>query len=196
MRKSLLYIVLYLLVLLLLVCFALSKPCGYFRWPVKTLSDPVAQSINFNALQVSFSQFLNFDILTTVNSVTKRLPDEFQTYRILCKILRFTTELDGDIHIVVCSPYSEDSVFICELPAVVGCPEIENSFYFRYFKNSFDSLNLVKTSTFRGWSFYYGSDLFWITGVLFHDVSHSVSKGHAPHFIELHPVLSIIRKVN
>jgi hypothetical protein len=161
--------------------------CGTERWPVKTLSDPAADQVNFTPKSTAVTT-LRDKPAPHVGSNTPRIKGvETTTWKVRAKLLEFAREDDHDIHLVIGAASSPAKTMIVEFPDV-NCPGARSSAKKAEMKQARDDLTAkcgAASSSFHDLS---GSAT--ITGVGFFDVIHGQT-GVAPNGIELHPVLAL-----
>jgi hypothetical protein len=178
--------------------------CGEFRWPVKTMSDPSADSVNLNPNRATVSTLASKP--RTVNgrktgrrlTVGKQTPRttaaEFRTYRVRATLsqARHVAERDRDIHLVILDPSKNDpkdelARMIVELPDVRCSGAADSASPIRtLMRTAREDLehDCGKLPT----KFVRLSGTATITGVGFWDARHG-QNGIAQNGIELHPVL-------
>jgi hypothetical protein len=171
-----------------------DKDCnGFFRWDVKTLTDPggvglLSATISDEALShlVLVHPPKHFFILSKKDGRLPRYHDESVAVKVVAIIVSVKTERDQDLHIFMKSPDS-DKTMIGEIP-YPGCP-------------IFDSLpELRQVYTAARQQLQQVTDLLKstnkpvkveITGVPFWDARHWWLRGGARNGREIHPVLSV-----
>jgi hypothetical protein len=176
---------------------------GSYRWDVKTLSDkPGAGSVDFKPADIkptTVAKLRSDDPITAITPSTPRRPDERTVYKVTARLVKAKIEYtpgdmkgDEDIHLVIAEPGKPKLMMVAEFPKGHCIPE-SNSKQAKVMEaaraafikacgqpplGSFKTFPTTATAT--------------ITGVAFFDVKHNGTgpDGAAPHFRELHPVLS------
>jgi hypothetical protein len=166
--------------------------CGSERWAVKTLSDPAASSVNFQATATTVDALRAKMVAPTAFGTPRRPPVETTTYRVHARLVEARLEADKDIHLVIADPSNAAHTMIVELPNPV-CDGVTSSIkkaQITAARTAFITkcgLPPAYPTPFRQ---LHGTAT--ITGVGFIDVAHSSpQEGVGPHNLELHPVLSI-----
>jgi hypothetical protein len=160
--------------------------CGGFRWPVKTLSDPGAMSVDYTPTPTTVDRLRSLPPPRGLRASTPRLqPTEYRTFRIRATLVRAKIAGDHDIHAVVAQPRRPRHTMIVEFPYVYcnGAAKSPKRAAMHAARRRFIAAcgsirdNFV---TLRGTA--------TISGVGFWDKIAGQS-GRAPNGIELHPVL-------
>lgn len=158
--------------------------CGVERWPIKTMSDPGAASVNLTAHATTIAALRARTAPAATLGATRIAPVEKTTYRVHARLVEFKIEADSDVHLVVADP-STGGTMIVEFPSpsclaappagikqkitaarsalIQACGQPSTSHF----------THIIGTAT--------------ITGVGFWDFKHGQT-GVAPNAIELHPV--------
>lgn len=159
--------------------------CSGYRWPVKTLSDPAAQSVNLTPKDTTIAALQSFP----AHRGGPRIGGiETQTWKLSnVRLTGYRYQADGDVHLIATD--GAGRTIIAELPnskCTQGAPpaaraQIEAarmSFLNAYAKDTMPGLHQIQgTAT--------------ISGVGFLDFAHTPAEpGAAPNGVELHPVLS------
>lgn len=164
-----------------------AATCGVERWPVKTLSDPAADQVNFTPKSTSVGT-LRDKSAPHVGGRTPRIEGvETTTWKVRAKLLEFAREDDHDIHLVIGAVTSPSKTMIVEFPDA-GCPGARSSAKKAEMKQARD--DLISKCGAASSSFHDLTGSATITGVGFFDVIHGQT-GVAPNGIELHPVLAV-----
>ena len=161
-----------------------SRFCGLERWPVKTLTDPAAVSVNFRLVASTVDRLRRLRV-PRVRARTPRIRVvETTTYRIRVRLLAMKREPDHDIHLVVASPRTGRTMIV-EFPdrrCTAGAVRRRQMTAARAAIER--ACGRPPTMFFRRLT---GSAT--ITGVGLVDTIHG-QKGIAPNGIELHPALA------
>ncbi len=159
--------------------------CGVWRWPVKTLTDPLRRTVDFAAVRKSVLRLRRLTPPESLNSTTPRLRGvERRTYDVRAQVVEAKIEDDGDIHLVIASRTYRHRTMIVEFPnprCVASSFKRDRMAAAR--REVLDACGSFSTSSFttlRG--------NVRIKGVGFWDEIHGQT-GVAPNGIELHPVL-------
>ncbi len=159
--------------------------CGVERWPVKALTDPDADQVNFHPKTTTVNALRS---LTRPSPLGARIPGvETTTYRVSARLIEMKLESDSDIHLVISAPTSTRRTMIVEFPSG-SCTRGASTTARRKMSAArralIDACGSAKTSSF--------TDLTGratVTGVGFWDFKHGQT-GVAPNAIELHPVVA------
>lgn len=177
----------------LIVCFLLisAGPCGSWRWSVKIGSDLKGNYIDSVPIIFSYDSLRAHDVITFYKSNSPRQFDEFEFVKYRCRLIRYKTELDGDIHLFVSSPDNNNFSTVCEIPNPQKCIDVKNGLFSRLVSNCRDFIFSKKCFWVNGWYIFSKQDIFFVYGMLFHDARHAHCDGHMPNFLEIHPVFRI-----
>ncbi|MEX1046983.1 MAG: hypothetical protein WD757_00825 [Actinomycetota bacterium] len=160
--------------------------CGEWRWGVKTLSDPDASKVDFDAKRMNVRELLELSPPGSLSSDTPRLDGiEFETIKIRARLITASLSANHDVHLVISTKTRPYNRMIVEFPHP-DCPGASKSFHrdamvrarrqilreCESIEHSFEPLEGKAT----------------ITGVGFFDSVHG-QRGVAPNGIELHPAL-------
>jgi hypothetical protein len=164
-----------------------STACGKERWPVKTLTDPAAASVDLTHPSVTTVEKLRrLRKPATLGNTTPRLPPvETQSYRVKVLLMSMIKEDDRDIHLVVADPTVGGSMIV-EFPdeSCTGAASIQARQLMAEARSAIAATcggePGRKVVTLRGEAL--------MTGVGFFDKLHGQG-GLAPNGIELHPVI-------
>ena len=91
-----------------------SVRCGVERWPVKTLTDPAARSVNLVPERATVAELNALPAPTLPADNTTRLPNERQADRVTATLVKYKLESDEDIHVVLADG---GKTMIAELPS-------------------------------------------------------------------------------
>ncbi len=168
---------------------------GKWRWPVKTLSDDLASSVNFTP-KLKTVAYLNglSKPAVTINIGSKNVPrqpgPERKTYRVEAALVKMKREDDGDYHLVIADPgHLSGKRMVVEFPdakcdgaatskkraAMAAARKALKDGCKKTPPSSFKSGMLEGTAT--------------VTGVGFFDFLHAGDQ--AKNGIELHPVIGL-----
>jgi hypothetical protein len=163
--------------------------CGEWRWPVKTLSDPLAGKVHYKDILNRKVPFLRgLPAPGGLSTDTPRLPGvERRVYRIHVALLKAKVEDDHDIHLVVAGPAAKSKTMIVEFPSV-KCQGAATSNHRPAMARARNAL-LADCGSIGSSSFVSLKGTATLTGVGFWDEKHGQT-GVAPNGIELHPILS------
>jgi hypothetical protein len=170
------------LLALLIPSSSAAQHCGKERWPVKTLVDDDASSVEFHAEPTTVSELLAIPAPETQLPQATRLdPTELTVFRVRAVLTLVKKETDGDYHLVIADPDDPEATMIAEVPNP-GCAS--GSGYEATFKKLRALLTpLLKLKTVER--------TIEIDGVGFFDFLHNQT-GVARNGIELHPVVRIV----
>ena len=163
--------------------------CGSERWPVKTLSDADAASVNLAAQPATIQALRALPTPSELPQNRRIRPTELETFMVTGRMVEFKLENDHDIHIVLADPNDPRATMIAEV-VDVSCSGANQSSATARMKGARDSFRALFGEPQP--SFRRAGDLVTITGVGFFDSVHGQT-GVAPNGIELHPVLEIGR---
>jgi hypothetical protein len=163
--------------------------CGVERWPVKTLSDPDATTID-----VSRAQTVSIKDLNLLAAHCGSLPDartyapEFQVYETTGKIVVVRTEDDRDYHMALADLAEPNYTIVTESPdpacgGAVRSPLRQTLIAAR---SAFDSI-----IGGRSFSSLVGTTI-RVRGVGFYDFNHGQT-GRSESCLELHPIVAMER---
>lgn len=166
------------------------KPCGVERWAVKTLSDPAAKKVNFNA-QYTTIQSLTSEKRPVAGKAAlpnnRISPLEYKTFKISALVVGYKLESDRDFHVVLAD--SAGRTMVAEIPDP-QCDGAKSSDHAADYQAARSALIHLLGSAQQG-QFKPGNNMaITITGVGFFDAVRG-QIGGAPNGVELHPVLSI-----
>jgi predicted phosphodiesterase len=169
------------------------KKCrGYFRWDVKTLTDPLGEKVLSTACVdttiedlVSAKRPGGMCLLSAKAARMARRVDEMQLVRVRAWVRRYNIQRDQDYHILVSS--GEGTQMVCEIPdprceVFTGFPGLAD-----IFKNARDEFSPVITRL----NTENQPVEVELIGVPFWDARHWWLRGTAKNGRELHPVISV-----
>jgi hypothetical protein len=166
------------------IVFRGATACGVERWSVKTGLDRDARLVNARTSIPSTIGALRSLAAPIFPPLTRRVrPTETTVFTVGATLLRYRTEGDSDIHLVIAD--SGGRTMIAEIPHP-DCVGVSSPFLqaIRTTRRSFDS-------RFHPQPFWQRPNIkVQVTGVGFFDFKHGQS-GVAPNAIELHPVLRL-----
>jgi hypothetical protein len=167
---------------------AVARYCGSERRPVKTLSDPEAQKLDFQ-----FATTVTVEKMVTLSppSYSENRPRssiETMAFRIRALVYGYKEESDGDLHVVLKGVWGQTMVI--EFPSSECLAHSASAAQIRAARADFE-----KTFPHRSSKFVVVADrvLVEVVGVGFFDKVHG-QRGVAPNGIELHPVLLFRKK--
>ena len=170
------------------VLTAHAVTCGVERWPVKTLSDANADTVNFAPTPATVAQLRALPAPGSLPAASRITPTELTTYAVTANVTKFKREDDEDIHVVISDLNDPTQTMIVEFPDAVNCDGASSSTHAAEMKAARSALTArygtAPTSSFKSLS---GTATF--VGVGFFDFKHGQT-GVAPNAIELHPIVS------
>jgi hypothetical protein len=157
-----------------------TATCGVERWPVKTLTDRDRARVVL-AARTATIRYLG-SLAPNAGGQSTRSPLETRSYAVTASLTKVKRETDSDYHLVLTQGGAS---MIAEMP-FVGCdPGARARFRMALARSALDAT--LAGPVGRSWRS--AKALVRVTGVLFFDFPHGQS-GHAPNFVELHPVTS------
>jgi len=154
--------------------------CGVDRWPVKTLTDRDRARVVLAARPASI-RYLG-SLPPNPGGQSTRGPLERRTYAVTATLTKVKREADSDYHLVLSEGRAS---MIAEMP-FLGCDRGARArVRIAVARSALDAA--LRGPVGRSWR--HAELLVRVTGVLFFDFGHGQS-GHAPNFVELHPVTS------
>jgi hypothetical protein len=153
--------------------------CGVERWPVKTLTDPAARTVNLVARPATVAGMNALPAPKLPSNNTTRLPSERQAYRITATLVKYKLEADQDVHIVLAGG---GKTMIAEMPSV-NCDAGARARYAMLVARRRLETRYGRASD--RWTYVYQRAT--ATGMRFFDFNHGQS-GIADNAVELHPV--------
>jgi hypothetical protein len=171
---------------------------GSYRWDVKTLTDTRAGKVNFKLADVkstTVALLRDDDPVTAITPSTARRPDELTVYKLTARLVKAKIEFSGtngdeDIHLVIAEPGKPKLMMVAEFPKGRCIPESNSKKAKAMDKARAAFIKACGTPPLGHFKTLHGTAT--ITGVGFFDVKHNGTgpDGAAPHFREIHPVLS------
>jgi len=158
--------------------------CGTERWPVKTGTDADAWSVDlWDVWPTSVAEMVAWPRPRSFPDNNRIDPYEFYIWTVNATLVEFKRETDLDYHLVLADDQGNTLVAEMPDPGCVGdgspfADAIANA------RAEFDAAFHVTTT------FQYAYVPVQVTGVAFFDIAHGQT-GHAPNYVELHPVLDI-----
>jgi hypothetical protein len=159
--------------------------CGVERWPVKTLTDSMANQVNLVPRTTTVRALRHLPRPDSAPQDARVRPVETTTYRVRARLVESRFEDDSDFHLVI-ADLRTGGTMIVEFPAFscagTAAPALRRR------------MQAARLAFIRACGFPSASDFdqlrgtATITGVGFFDYDHGQS-GVAPNAIELHPVL-------
>ncbi len=160
---------------------AARNGCGVERWAVKTLTDPLAASVNLTPATSSVADLAKLP--KAPKNATGRLPQEMQAFHIDAQLRSVKLEADGDFHLVL---DSGGQSMIAEAPdPACASGSLIAAEIGKVRQQIIMACGQPSASSFKPCP----HDV-WITGVAFLDFLHGQT-GVAPNGVELHPILDL-----
>jgi hypothetical protein len=166
------------------VALALAPPassCGSERWPVKTLTEPDAGSVDFSHPHRATVAALGA-LPVQAGGQDSRSLTERRVYSVGATLLKAKREEDGDYHLVLRDGRAS---MIAESPDSACTRGAQHRFAMFRARRKLDAVLGQLNSHWR----YVGLRV-RIVGVLFFDRPHG-QRGHAPNYAELHPITAL-----
>ena len=169
---------------------------GGKRWAIKTLTDAAATSVRYEHPVVTTVAALAAQTPEApIEGNTKRLPSETAVYEVTAKLVKAkisydpsTNKGDQDTTLVIADP-STGATMVAELPKG-GCAPESTSIKAKKMDNARQAF-VAACGTPPAGHFRTLHGTAKITGVGFFDLDHGKAQtGRAPHYRELHPLLS------
>ncbi|MDA8093431.1 MAG: hypothetical protein M0T84_05865 [Betaproteobacteria bacterium] len=158
-----------------------AKPCGVYRWPVKTLTDADARRIDWTPVRTTIRHLESLP-RPAKSPTNRRTRYELHVYRVKARLVGVRhTLLDHDYHLLLVDPTDPGARMIAEIPA----PECaKGSGHRAAFAAARRRADAIYARIRHPWVS--------VTGVGFFDsLFHAHGHYHARNGFELHPVLSI-----
>jgi hypothetical protein len=160
--------------------------CGVERWAVKTGTDADSWQVDLdfnNAWGVQVGDLASLSRPGYIPANNRADWVEVTVFQMYATLVKFKRESDSDYHLVLMDDYG--NTMVGEIPAP-NCVGNSSPFkdYITYARYEFDSVFNATTS------FQNAYVPVLVTGVGFWDYNHGQT-GHAPNFVELHPILDI-----
>lgn len=163
--------------------------CGIERWPVKTLSDPSATSVDMSVAPTTTIAALNqFTAHCSGIPSLRTYPEEFKTFEVTGRILVVRSEDDHDYHIAL-QDLNDPSVTIVTEIADPSCEGSVTSPFRQLLGQTRNAFNAIIGG--RALSAMVGETL-KVRGVGFYDFNHGQT-GRSQSCLEIHPVISVER---
>jgi hypothetical protein len=160
-------------------------PCGTERWSVKTGTDPDVGLVDLsNPLFGSINRLCTWPRPSSVPPNNRIPPFETRAYVVLVTLTQYKLESDADYHLVLVDGQGNSLIGEIPDPACVGSTSPFKNFITTA-RNQFKA-KFTNIST----SWHYTNTTAMVMGVGFFDFVHGQT-GHAPNYVELHPVLDI-----
>jgi hypothetical protein len=153
-------------------------PCGVYRWRIKTLADPEAQSIRWKPIDTTIRALVSMTSPAWFDR-RKRNSNEFYVYRVRAILAKVHKNLDQDYHLELRDPDDPRARLVAEIPSP-SCAKATT----RYSQLTATRLTAKALRARRSQA------LVEIVGVGFFDSLHK-PRGGARNRFELHPVLEI-----
>jgi hypothetical protein len=165
--------------------------CGTERWPVKTLSDPGAASVNMSPTPAAVSNLVAAAAPTESSNNTRLNDLEKETFIVHALLMGYKLETDHDFHLVIEDPQTHDTMIaeipdpqcsgVCASIAEAQITQARTTFATAFAAAPPDASYTALTPPAA----------VTITGVGFFDFYHGQT-GVAKNCVEIHPVLSIV----
>lgn len=165
--------------------------CGSERWPVKTLSDQDAGSVNFTPVPSSVAALRGLPAPASKPQSSRVPPTELTLFTVTAELVELKLEDDRDVHLVIAEPGDPSATMIVEFPDADNCTGAIASAHAPEIRAARAAL-IAAFGQPNSSGFTYLSGTAIITGVGFFDFVHGQT-GVAPNGIELHPVLAFTR---
>ncbi|HVA72449.1 MAG TPA: hypothetical protein VNF02_05000 [Candidatus Limnocylindrales bacterium] len=168
---------------------ACGAPCGVERWPVKTLTDSDAASVNFSPRPTTVAWLIAQPAPSTLAEDSRVAPLELQTFTVRAQLIAIKEEDDRDFHILLAGVNDPSATMIAEVPSdqCSGACSSRYAASFESVRRELESRFGMPADRFR---YVRGRVIVDVTGVAFFDFFHR-QLDVAPNAIELHPVLAI-----
>jgi hypothetical protein len=160
-----------------------SSHCGKERWPVKTLTDADAGTIDFIPVDSTIGELGSVPAPSKVGKDLARQPQEEHVYRVEGSIVAFKLEADSDIHLAIADPAGAHPTMIAEFPGSNCDTDALDKAEMDKARQDFVAAYGRPTGQFKK-----PTGCAVLTGVFFFDRIHG-QLGVAPNGAELHPVL-------
>jgi hypothetical protein len=173
-----------------LACAGLAQGCAWNRADVKSLRDPAAGRVQFDAVLDTTIAALNAVAPQCGPAGNRRVRDEeFRVYRVTGIMTRVRRERDHDVHIVIADPANPRQHMVVE----ADDPDFKKNTTSPYRdrlaagRGGIDALiaGVARLDQLHGITVR-------VTGVGFFDINH-LQKGRSRSCLELHPILAIER---
>lgn len=158
--------------------FAQHVPCGFVRWPVKTLTDLDRKKVSFTPVSTTVAKLAARTVPPSPYPRDRRIaPEELTLYRVRARLLiTLKHDSDSDLHLLLADPDNPKEQMIAEIPAPECAAGSGHEEEFRRARRLAQSLRF--------------DTLVEIEGVGFFDAQRDLPVG-ASNGLELHPVLRV-----
>ena len=95
--------------------------CGVERWPVKTLSDGDATSVDFTPVAATVAQLRALAAPASHPQASRLAPTELTTFAVTATVVEFKLEADKDVHVVIADLNDPAQTMIVEFPDAADC---------------------------------------------------------------------------
>lgn len=163
--------------------------CGVERWPVKTLSDADATSVDVTTVQPTTIKTLN-ELAVHCSGIPspRTYPEEFRLYEVTGRITVAKSENDHDYHVALADLDEPAYTIVTEIadPLCDGAVQSPFRLLLSSARSTFDAITGGHAiSSLVG-------AILKVRGIGFYDFNHGQS-GRSQSCLELHPVLSVER---
>lgn len=162
--------------------------CGVERWSVKTLEVSDEAKVDLKPVPASVESLRELPRPPEPERST-RAPGEEEVYRVTADLLGWTSESDGDLHLVLAQPGDQAETMIAEIPAP-GCSEETPHRFVTDFENVRAAVLRALGPAPARYVRLADARHVVVDGVAFFDFRHH-QRGVALNAIGLHPVLEI-----
>ncbi len=160
--------------------------CGVERWAVKTLSDPLATSVNLTQVLPTTIQELNQQPARCSGLPSARtFNQEFQVYEIVGRITLVRLEDDRDYHVALADPANPGSTIVTEVADPV-CQGLVTSPHFSALVEASNQFDRFRAGRSAGALI---GQMVRVRGVGFYDFNHNQT-GRSQSCMELHPIIA------
>jgi hypothetical protein len=160
--------------------------CSTWRGDVKTLTDPMAMSVNFTPTPTTVEALERMPHPHTLSGHTPRLPQEQHAYRVRARLLE-VRQADGEFYVVLQGASGArmhavipDPACAAGSAAIIQLRTVRRLWVAQYGQPDTQRFRPVR-----------GQPMLTVYGVLFFNDAHSSLEGTAPNGAELHPVTAI-----
>jgi hypothetical protein len=162
--------------------------CGILRWPVKTMSDADAASVDRTPKAATLATLRAFPAPKVRPQNARANAIEKTEFGVSGNVIKWGLEPDSDLHLVLATPGNASQTIVLEVPdssCVTGATTAVRDSIARAREDVIGALGPPPI----GITALNTPVHVTVTGVGFFDFGHST--GHPPNAFELHPVLSI-----
>ena len=152
-------------------------PCGLYRWPVKTLSDPDMESIHWTPIDTTIAHLLTLQRPERRRRL-ERSAYELYVFRVRGILAAVRAQVDQDYHLLLRDPDDPSQRLIAEIPSPLCARDKAEG-------ADFDAARRLAKAIRRRRK----PVLVEVTGVGFFDALHK--RGSSHNGFELHPVLKL-----